>query len=291
MKRCVRPAAFGAQPRWPVAAPRRRRRSILHRPLPPAAASEQPRYVPSDEPRMLAPPPERTAAGSGRYAPPPRRPARPCRSVRRASIRKPARHRSIVSAASGARCAAWRLSAGPVQGRADEPDDDEDDDRRVQTRPAASAPSYNRPLPALGPQRGAARHRLGDAGRGQAGGDAGLSDRLGARSMDRQRGAAGGAQVVRPAGGRDQADLGLLLPRHERPGRRAHLRARVRQRARHRRLRAGRRQAHHHQGQLERLAGGAGLPARRAGARPATSSPPCWRRAPTSSTTTTSTST
>ena len=98
-------------------------------------------------------------------------------------------------------------------------------------------------------------------------------------------------QVVQPAGGRDQADLGLFLPRHERPGRRAHLRARLRQCARHRGLRAGRRPPHHGQGRLERLAGGAGLPARRAGARPATSSPPCWRRARTSSTTTTSTST
>ena len=72
-------------------------------------------------------------------------------------------------------------------------------------------------------------------------------------------------QVVRPAGGRDQADLGLFLPRHERPARRAHLRACLRQRARHRGLRAGRRPPHHREGRLARLAGGAGLPARRAG--------------------------
>ncbi len=61
-----------------------------------------------------------------------------------------------------------------------------------------------------------------------------------ARPLVRQRGAAGSAQVVRPAGGRDQANLRLFVPRHERPARRAYFRACLRQRARHRGLRCSR---------------------------------------------------
>ena len=134
--------------------------------------------------------------------------------------------------------------------------------RRADGTAATARPPQ--PLPPLGPPRNP-QMAAATADRGQAGGDARLSDRLGARSLVRQRGAAGGAQVVQPAGGRDQADLGLFLPRHERPARRAYFRARLRQRARHRGLRAGRRPPHHGQGRLERLAGGAGLSPRRAG--------------------------
>ena len=47
------------------------------------------------------------------------------------------------------------------------------------------------------------------------------------------------------------------------------------------RLRAGRWQARDGEGRLARHAGRAGLSARRAGLRPASSSTPCWRRAPT----------
>ena len=44
--------------------------------------------------------------------------------------------------------------SAPMVRTPNEPDDDEDDDQRVQTRPAAPAPSVNRPLPSLGPSRG-----------------------------------------------------------------------------------------------------------------------------------------
>ena len=119
----------------------------------------------------------------------------------------------------------------------------------------------------LGPSRAprvASRDRHGD---GDAERDARLSDGVGARPMDRDVGAAVGDALVRPAGGRDQADLGLFLPRHERQSARAHLRARLRQCARHRVLHARRRPPHHGQGRLARRAGRAGLPARRAGLR------------------------
>ena len=46
------------------------------------------------------------------------------------------------------------LRAAPTSRAPNEPDDDEDDDQRIQTRPAAPAPSVNRPLPSLGPSRG-----------------------------------------------------------------------------------------------------------------------------------------
>ncbi len=110
------------------------------------------------------------------------------------------------------------------------------------------------------------RHRL-RAGRGQAGGDAGLSDRLGARSLAHGRRAAGRAALVRRARRRDQADLGLFLPRHERQFARAYFRARLRQCAGYRRLHARRRPARFGEGRLEGHAGRAGLPARRAGRR------------------------
>ncbi len=105
------------------------------------------------------------------------------------------------------------------------------------------------------------------AGGGQAGGDAGLSDRLGARPLARRFRAARRDALVRRARGRDQADLGLFLPRHERQSERAYFRARLRQCARHRGLHARRRTAHFGQGWLEGHAGRAGLSARRAGRR------------------------
>ena len=77
--------------------------------------------------------------------------------------------------------------------------------------------------------------------------------------------AAGGATVVRRARGRDQADLRLFLPRYERQSQRPHLRARLRQCARHRRLHARRRPPHHCEGRLARIAGRAGFFARRPG--------------------------
>ena len=148
------------------------------------------------------------------------------------------------------------------------------------------------------PPRGAARsvaraapHRRDRHGDGDAERDARLSAGVGARPMDRDLGAAVGDALVRPAGGRDQADLRLFLPRHERQSARAHLRACLRQCARHRVLHACRRPPHHRQERLARRAGRAGLPARRAGRPPAIASPRCWRRARTSSTTTTCTST
>jgi hypothetical protein len=77
-------------------------------------------------------------------------------------------------------------------------------------------------------------HRLSH---GETAGDARLPDRLRARSMDLRRGAAGGAELVSPAGRRDQTNLRLFLPRHERRSERAYFRARLRQCARRRRVR------------------------------------------------------
>ena len=222
-------------------------------------------------------------AGRSRSSPIPRaprarrnRPARRCRSSARSRIRSSrcsarrrpiCRRRRIGSGPTGSLLTIRRPCAGPRRrGRSDR-------DRgaaalctagRGADWTAAIARPVPQPLPPLGPPR-ESQHSRRHAGRGQARGDAGLPDRVRARSLVRQRGAAGGAQVVQPAGGRDQADLGLFLPRHERPARRAYFRARLRQRARHRRLRAGRRPPHHGQGRLEGLAGGAGLSARRAG--------------------------
>ena len=177
----------------------------------------------------------------------PRSPMRRRRAARRADVDRSARHRaaSAVSAAaiSAARCSARRHpicrrrrigSAAPAAdataatircrhavaraaGRNRRR-------RRIAALCAAgrgadgTAADRRRPLPPLGPPRDP-QPAAGDADRDQAHGDARLPDRVGARSLVRQRGAAGGAQVVQSAGGRDQADLGLFVPRHERPGR------------------------------------------------------------------------
>ena len=53
-------------------------------------------------------------------------------------------------------------------------------------------------------------------GNAYAGRDAGVSDRLGARRLGQRWRAAGGDALVRRAGGRDQADLRLFVPRHGR---------------------------------------------------------------------------
>ena len=111
----------------------------------------------------------------------------------------------------------------------------------------------------------AADHRLGRTGRSETRGDARLPDRLGARSMDHDRGAAGGAEMVPSAGGGDQANLRLFVSRHERQSERAYFRARLRQRARHRRVHAGRRPQNLGAIWLAGRAGGAGFSARRAG--------------------------
>ena len=135
--------------------------------------------------------------------------------------------------------------------------------------PPYSAPYSQPPAASLAAARSrAGQFRYGGrSGRGQAGGDAGLSDRLRARSLARRFRAAGGAALVRRARGRDQADLRLFLPRHERQSERAYFRARLRQRARYRGLHARRRPAHLGEGRLEGHAGRAGLSARRAGRR------------------------
>ncbi len=268
-----------SQPRWPIASSRPVRKSLRSRCRPRNATAVDAAAALRAVRRAAH---ARAAAGrrryasppaQDRYAAPPSRPAGAPMSISPPGIDPYAAPPPPVSlsAASGDGCAARRLSAERAaasradEPRANEPDDDEDDDQRVQTRPAAPAPSVNRPLPALGPSRGP--RVTGSATPVEIKPAATLACPI-VSALDQwiaSVGAAGGAQVVRPAGGRDQADLGLLLPRHERPGRRAHLRACVRQRARHRRLRAGRRQAHHHQGRLAGLGGGAGLPARRAG--------------------------
>ncbi len=83
-------------------------------------------------------------------------------------------------------------------------------------QPAYNAPVYQPPpqraLPALGPMRGQRDHR-GHAGGIDAASDARLSDGLGARPLGQRRRAAGGVALVRLAGRRDQADLGLFVPR------------------------------------------------------------------------------
>ena len=152
--------------------------------------------------------------------------------------------------------------------------------------------------PAVSP-RGAGRparpcHRR--TGRGihtrfrESGGDARMSDRVGARTLDRQFGAAGGDALVRRAGRRDQADLRLFVPRHERQSARAHFRARLRQRARHRRLHARRRTQDHGEERLARACPRSRASCATCRAPPAINSRPCWRRARTSITTITSTS-
>jgi hypothetical protein len=132
----VRPPGGIAGPRWPVAAPPR---VVSSQPMPsvssqplPALPSGQPRYVPSGGPRMLEPPP-----GTSVLLQPPGA--------------RPQQGRPVGAPMS--------ISAPGIDPYAqpprnpNEPDDAEDDDRRIQTRPAAPPPS-SRPLPSLGPQRG-----------------------------------------------------------------------------------------------------------------------------------------
>ena len=122
---------------------------------------------------------------------------------------------------------------------------------------------------------------VGRAGRDQADGDAGVPDRVDARPLVRRFRAAGSTALVRYARRRDQADLRLFLPRHERQPARPYFRTRLRQRARHIRLRARRRPPHHREKRLERHAGRARVFCATSRAAHARSSIPCWRRAPT----------
>ena len=148
-----------SQPRWPIAT----------QPSP-APTLPQPRYVPSAEPRMLTPPPgaERINAPSPSYPPPNAERYAPPRTQVGAPMsisppgvdpyaEPPQQYPYPQRPALDTPRAAYPQGAPP--GRApNEPDDEEDDDRRVQTRPAVQAPpaspSFGRPLPALGPQRG-----------------------------------------------------------------------------------------------------------------------------------------
>jgi hypothetical protein len=133
----VRPPGGIAGPRWPVAAPRAAspHASVSSQPLPPPLPSGQPRYVPSGEPRMLEPPP----GTSGLLQQSPQHQNRPQQG-------RPAGTPMSISAPG------IDPYAQPPR-NPNEPDDAEDDDRRIQTRPAAPPPS-SRPMPALGPQRG-----------------------------------------------------------------------------------------------------------------------------------------
>jgi len=144
-----------SQARWPVAS-----QPVTSQPLPPpgspaAPSMQQPRYVPSAEPRMLAPP------GAERY-PPPQRPVGAPMSINAPGIdpyaEPPRQYPYPQRPAMDAPRAAYPQSApprsAPTVRTPNELDDEEDDDQRVQTRPAAPAPSINRPLPSLGPSRG-----------------------------------------------------------------------------------------------------------------------------------------
>jgi len=115
--------------------------------------------------------------------------------------------------------------------------------------------------------------------------------RLRARSMDQRRRAAGGRTLVSPAHRRDQTDLRLFLPRHERRSECPHFRTRLRQCARHCRIHAGRRPQGVGAIWLAWHAGGAGISATMCSRPRAMNSPPCWHRAPTSIITITFTST
>jgi len=130
----VRPPGGIAGPRWPITsvpsatAPS----SVSSQPLPsvssqplPPLPSGQPRYVPSSEPRMLEPPPG-TSGLLQQGGQQQRRPAGAPLSISAPGIDP---------------------YAQPPR-NPNEPDDAEDDDRRIQTRPAALPP---RTPPALGP--------------------------------------------------------------------------------------------------------------------------------------------
>src|SRR5205814_5966912 len=83
--------------------------------------------------------------------------------------------------------------------------------RKYAVRAAAlrrTSPARTQPRTGLGNCNG--------AGAGRAGGDAGVPDGLGTRLLGDRRGTARGPALVGPAGRRDPADLGLLVPPHER---------------------------------------------------------------------------
>jgi hypothetical protein len=149
------PGGIADGPRWPVAA------SQSPQLAPPL---QQPRYVPSGEPRMLAVPPDaggyqspppRTvspppaaypspAASTNRY-PPPQRHATPGPPL---SISPPGIDPYMSAPPPVSYPSPQRAPGGMV-----EPEYDEYDRRGVQTRPAAVPPPAARPLPALGPRR------------------------------------------------------------------------------------------------------------------------------------------
>ena len=227
------PATIGNQPRWPVSQPPPPPRTAPLYPDDAAARSPATARRPSGPISLSAP---GVAAGSRRNRIC-RRTARRDAAGRRRPIRrrKPIRNKPIRSV---------RPLCGALFGAS----------RRRGAAAIAAAGARARQF-----------GRRGRTGRGQAGGDAGVPDRLGARSLARRFRAARGDALVRRARRRDQADLGLFLPRHERQSARAYFRARLRQRARHRGLHARRRPAHFGEGWLEGHAGRAGLSARRAG--------------------------
>jgi Extensin-like protein C-terminus len=146
---------MGSQPRWPIAT-----QPVTRSVAPPL---DQPRYVPSAEPRMLAPPP-----GAQQYpqhqppqtavAPPPAQVGAPM-SISPPGIdpyastppQYPHPQRREIDAQGLPPLSAAPLSGPPL---ASPPSNNEDNYPRVQTQPAAPSPSFGRPLPALGPQRG-----------------------------------------------------------------------------------------------------------------------------------------
>ena len=191
------------------------------------------------------PPPENSPRDDFSPEPYERRPLVDAPAASRNAHRTASRERRCVSRRSrmrrGARCArhcprTWRLAAS----------------RRRSFR---SGPPPARRPPAFTPVSG------------EPGRNARMSYRLRARSLDYQFGAAGGDALVRGAGRRDHADFRLFLPRHERQPACEHLRARLRQCARHLCVHARRRPQDHGEERLEGLARGARLSARRASRR------------------------
>ncbi len=276
---CVRRARSRrpAPSRWPIVGRAtcrqcRTRRSPIRAPAPPAArARDQPISImpPSVDrsyrrraehlrfPSALWSPRQRRRRHTGRRARAPRR--------RRAktSRRSPMSAGAVIDAPPGV-----LRSAPSGVTRAHLRDAPPSEPSRASVREQSievTRPSGPPPVVPLGPSRAAQATGSIAPVAVSPGRDARLPDRLGARSLDRERRAAGGDALVRLAGRRDQADLRLFLPRHERQSARAHFRACLRQRARHRRLHARRRAQDHGEERLARLAGGAGLPARRAG--------------------------
>lgn len=135
----VRPPGGIAGPRWPVAVPPQRP-AVSAQPLPPVSAqplpplsSGQPRYVPSGEPRMLEPPP-----GTADL-------------LRQQGGRQGGQEQARPTGAPMSINAPGINPYAQPPRNPNEPDDDEGDDRRIRTRPAAPAP---RTPPVLGPSRG-----------------------------------------------------------------------------------------------------------------------------------------